>query len=521
MQRGLAEAIVRSPGPNQDLLSLGAGLLFWTWQTSPLDMPVAAMLTTLDKTLGFLSPDCRELLNKLKRRSTLPPGREQWLGLKEAGDSQAKALFMERALNGHGGQAWLDEMFEELIGLEDFDLADRLLGQASSGTDHQARLAAELAWHQGRTEKALALAESLANTPFAAFGAYLAGHLLASSGQARQGADVLARLWRAMPWHANLTLKLHDLANPPATLPLAGQRAAILVYTWNKARLAEQTLDSLFASRIGDNPVFVLDNGSSDHTPEVLAAKQEVYGQDRLRVIRLPVNIGAPAARNWLLSLPEVRGCRFAAFLDDDVILPPDWLDRLTQAALGHPECGTVGCAVRDAGHPHRLQSADYHIMPGPPGEKGGEDQEDRIRILNNCTGELDTGMFDYQRPCLSVSGCCHMLNLAALDQVGGFDVRFSPTQFDDLDRDMRSWLAGRPCFYDGGLKIGHVQRSSLRQARDLAAMAHVLGNKLKLEAKFDDQQLRAVIEGDLSLAWSDLLAKQAVLRHTFFRLQN
>ena len=48
----------------------------------------------------------------------------------------------------------------------------------------------------------------------------------------------------------------------------------------------------------------------------------------------------APAARNWLMHLPEVREACWAAYIDDDIHLPPDWLPRLGAAAARYPEAG-------------------------------------------------------------------------------------------------------------------------------------------------------------------------------------
>jgi len=170
-----------------------------------------------------------------------------------------------------------------------------------------------------------------------------------------------------------------------------------------------------------------------------------------------------------------------------------------------------VGCSIRDHEHPHALQSADYHLLHRLPGE-AGQEPGDRLRVFNNCTGTLDSGLFAYERPCLSVSGCCHLLDVSLLDSVGVFDVRFTPTQFDDLDRDIRSFLAGRPCLYAGHLSIDHVQRSSLRQASSPAQVAHILGNKIKLEAKYDDRQIDDMVKKNLEMVWRDLLTKQAAL---------
>jgi GT2 family glycosyltransferase len=505
-QWGLAEGIVRGAPGNQVLMSAAAGLLAWSWQQRPLYAPTLAMLLTLDGEQKFLSAENRSYLQSLKKRLRPLPPHDGWEDTKASGDSVALLAFLEQAVRGQNGTAWIGEAWDEIVRLSDRDKAASIIGAGAGESLLADRLLAELDYHHG-----LHPSTQLGSTPFAPWAAYMAGRLAALSGDYGHSASCWSPLLKAMPWNVNLTLLLHDAVRIPSFNDLPCEKAAILAYSWNKAELIAQTLESVFASNIGDNPVFVLDNGSSDDTPQALQAAMDRFGKDRLTVVTLPVNVGAPAARNWLLSLPEVRACRYAAFLDDDVILPGNWLAALLQAAARHPECGVVGCTIRDHEHPHRLQSADYHLLHRLPGEAGDEPGE-RLRVFNNCTGTLDAGLYAYERPCLSVSGCCHLLDLALLDSVGTFDVRFTPTQFDDLDRDIRCFLAGKPCLYTGRLAIDHVQRSSLRQASSPAQVAHILGNKIKLESKYDNAALDQMIAKNFEMAWRDLLQKQAGL---------
>jgi len=508
-QWGLAEGIVRGAPGNQVLISAAAGILSWSWQQRPLHAPTLALLITLDAQLGFLSSANRAYLLALKKRLRPLPQNAAWEDLSSGGDQTAIAAFLEQALAAQNGAAWLGEAWEQVVRLPDRDKAAALIAAGAGDPVLAARLLAELDTQHGVSPDSVDL--SGAASPFSPWQRYMAGRRAIRSGDRTAAARHWTPLQAAMPWHTNLTLLLWDALHIAPHAPLPQERAAILAYSWNKAELIVQTLESVFASDIGDNPVFVLDNGSTDETPQALRAARDRFGADRLHVVTLPVNVGAPAARNWLLSLPEVRACRFAAFLDDDVLLPRDWLAKLLNAALRHPECGTVGCSIRDHEHPHALQSADYHLLHRLPGE-AGQEPGDRLRVFNNCTGTLDSGLFAYERPCLSVSGCCHLLDVSLLDSVGVFDVRFTPTQFDDLDRDIRSFVAGPPCLYAGHLSIDHVQRSSLRQASSPAQVAHILGNKIKLEAKYDDRQIDDMVKKNLEMVWRDLLAKQAAL---------
>jgi len=487
-------------------MSAAAGLLSWSWQLRPLSAPALSLLLTLDGQAPFLSEEHHAFLLSLKKRLKPLPPNPLWEDAKATGEEDIMLSFLESALAGPSASAWLGEAWDEIVALPDRDRAAALITKGAGDPAIRERLTAELDLHHG-----------ILNVPgtisphFAPWHAYTAGSVAARSGDRARALSNWLPLLRAMPWSTNLILQTHDAATLPANGPLPDASTAILAYSWNKAELIVQTLESLFASDIGQNPVFVLDNGSTDETPQALAAARDRFGHERLHVVTLPVNVGAPAARNWLLSLPRVRECKYAAFLDDDVILPVNWLSALLHAAIRRPECGTVGCTIRDHAHPHRLQSADYHLLHRLPGEAGQEPGE-RIRVFNNCTGSLDAGHFAYERPCLSVSGCCHLLDLSLLEAVGTFDVRYTPTQFDDLDRDIRSFLAGKPCLYTGHLAIGHVQRSSMKQATSPAQVAHIQGNKIKLEAKYDDKEIDSMVAKNFEMVWRDLIEKQTAL---------
>ena len=521
-QWGLAEGIVRGAPGNQVLISAAAGILSWSWQERPLHAPTLALLLALDAQLGFLAPEQRTYLLSLKKRLRPLPPNPDWAAATASDDAKAVAAFLEQAVAGQNGPAWLGEAWDQIVRLPDRDQAASLVDMGAGDPVLASRLLAELDAHHGASNAAQEAAnagESMnavrsgeTSSPFAPWQRFMAGRNAFNSGDSSGAARLWTPLHAAMPWNVNLALLLWDAWNLPSEASLPRDRAAILAYSWNKAELIVQTLESVFASEIGDNPVIVLDNGSTDSTPDALRAVRDRFGEDRLHIVTLPVNVGAPAARNWLLSLPAVRACRFAAFLDDDVLLPRDWLSKLLNAALRHPECGAVGCSIRDHEHPHSLQSADYHLLHRLPGE-AGEEPGERLRVFNNCTGSLDYGVFAYERPCLSVSGCCHLLNVSLLDSVGDFDVRFTPTQFDDLDRDIRSFAAGRPCLYAGHLAVDHVQRSSLRQASSPAQVAHILGNKIKLEAKYDDKQIDAMVKKNFEMVWQDLLRKHSDLQ--------
>lgn len=331
-------------------------------------------------------------------------------------------------------------------------------------------------------------------------------------------------VWTHCPCHPNLLLALYELVFPPQAASPASPPPALLLYSWNKAAVLAQTLHSLQNTEANCCPVFVLDNGSSDDTAALLRGLRDQWGE-RLHCLHLPVNIGAPAARNWLLSLPEVRQHDDLVFLDDDLLLERGWLQSLQAVAAAHPKADTIGCHIIGHEAPYLTQCADFFLLPPHCGSPSFVDIQEHMRLHCSSVDSPASLLTRYTRPCLSVSGCCHWLRRHSLDSIGDFDIRFTPSQFDDAERDLRSILHGGQVLYTGLASVRHVQHSSLNQAHTRARVAHIFGNKLKLEFLYDAKKsarLRASLDPEVqrdlvrkmtrlaSLAASDLAPQDA-----------
>ncbi len=111
---------------------------------------------------------------------------------------------------------------------------------------------------------------------------------------------------------------------------------SIIIPTYNYARLLPRALDSVLGQWAADLELIVVDDGSQDDTPTVLAGYQQRYPQ--IQVLR-QVNAGAAAARNAGIRL----ACgRFALLLDADDALLPDALSQLRALLVRRPDVGLV-----------------------------------------------------------------------------------------------------------------------------------------------------------------------------------
>jgi GT2 family glycosyltransferase len=518
---GFLPGLFRLGAENPGCKNAALGMALWAFQAHPLAPNLAAWgVRGLKEGLTVGDAAARAML---AAASAAPlddsdtEAMDTWYELARQDDRSLILRFLAVVLGDPGkGLSWLGHVWQDCIhlGMPEIPAAALdLVPWPDAALPLRQRMEADRAFHCLPPDTALSVVEGLDPDIWGLWRAYAGGELLLRMGRKGEAKGPLTALWKAIPWHVNLTLKLFDLFNPPQPGdPADTDSVAVLVYSWNKADLLADTLDSLLASDIGQARVFALDNGSTDHTAEVLEKARQVFGPDRFHVETLPINVGAPAARNWLLSLDGVKSAKWAAFLDDDIVLPADWLLRLLGAAKGKDGLGAVGCRITAAFPPYGLQSADYNIFPTPPAPTRPGELPNRVQVFDNCAGSLDTGLFTYTRPCLSVSGCCHMVSLASIEKTGGFDLRYTPSQFDDLDRDLRAGLESMPALYVGDLAIRHVQHSSLAKSRTARQIGQVMGNKFKLDTKYSDEELIRLAQTNQALLWSDLGQKCAFL---------
>ncbi len=280
------------------------------------------------------------------------------------------------------------------------------------------------------------------------------------------------------PAQTPLYLKMHDLVNGIDCLSVESldrYAITILMYTFNKVDLFRQTVEGLAGTDIGQAQIIMLDNNCTDGTKEFLQTAHNLFPHNSVKVINLPTNIGAPAARNWLLAQPENEDVDLIAYLDDDVILPEDWLKRLVASLEAHPQAAVAGAKVINQGSPRTVQYV-YRYLDAVTDKK--------IKLTPHHGGEPDLGQFNFMRNCLSVMGCCHLFRQKALRDVGEFDVRFSPSQVDDIDHDILTAKKGYEVIYNGFIEVVHCQQAGKTAMKNRPAYGNVRGNDYKFALK-------------------------------------
>jgi glycosyltransferase involved in cell wall biosynthesis len=113
-------------------------------------------------------------------------------------------------------------------------------------------------------------------------------------------------------------------------------QVTVLLPVRNGSAHLQAALESIFAQTFTDFELLVIDDGSTDATPEILRAIKD----PRLRVVTNPQNIGLVPTLNRGLEL--ARG-EFVARQDHDDISLPERLEKQVNYLRSHPDCVLVG----------------------------------------------------------------------------------------------------------------------------------------------------------------------------------
>ncbi|NDV28432.1 glycosyltransferase [Desulfovibrio sp. JC010] len=500
---------------------LGVELLLAAYVSNPLDGNIAVQLAQVEGLLPLFPTAVASCLKAVSAGFNKPDNLSYFMRLAARRDDAKIRNYILSCLEKEPGNLfWVQQGLVHAGAFADFSFGLDILSGEFTAEIFPAINSAKAFFHYMNGDAAEALPLLMSSSDV--FGlnnmAHLAASITLKLGERETAVSILSGAVDGQPWRVSEALRLHDLACglDDKNVPLPGS-LAVLLYSFNKAAELDATLASLNDSELHGVKIFMLDNGSSDGTAEVITKWQPEFGEQMMR-IDLPVNVGAAAARNWLMKEPLVQECDFAVYLDDDVEVSPDWISRLGAAVEAYPEAGVWGCKVLDHAAPAVMQSVDLHLIQ-PAGDEGEGPEVDLAKIAPNpfrCSdlhlSLLDGGYFDFMRPCGSVTGCCHLFRTQKLLDNGGFSLFLSPSQYDDLEHDLRSCLKGEFPVYQGHLSILHRKRSGFASHTSAAQEGNALGNRYKMQAMHPRSEILQIMADEERLLQSDLEKKMQYL---------
>lgn len=214
-------------------------------------------------------------------------------------------------------------------------------------------------------------------------------------------------------------LKAPDVNHPPSF--------SVIVCTRNGSRTLEQCLYSLEQLCYPRFELIVVDDGSSDHTREIILAHPRArYLFQEPAGLSVARNLGADHATGEIL-----------AYTDDDCVVDRDWLTYLAMAFRDPAIAAAGGPNIPPP--PENLSQACVIAAPGGPAHV----------LLTDTTAE-------------HVPGCNLAVRKSAFTEVGGFLPKFHAAG-DDVDFCWRLMERGYTIGFHPGAMVWHYRRFSIK----------------------------------------------------------
>lgn len=222
---------------------------------------------------------------------------------------------------------------------------------------------------------------------------------------------------------------------------MSSYKATIQLCTYNRAALLERVLDACFEQTADSYEVVLVNDGSTDGTPAVIARAKE-RATCPFTVIEQP-NSGLAKGRN--AGIARASGERII-FIDDDVLPLPNFVEQHLHTHAAHPLAIVRGGAIN-------VESFDD--LPPP------------VWSIGNYSGNY------FWTTNVSVP-------LATIRAIGGFNEEFAEYGWEDIDVGLRLRFAGVKAVFNKRALVYHYKprpRSSnvekmIRQAQAQARTA-------------------------------------------------
>lgn len=188
---------------------------------------------------------------------------------------------------------------------------------------------------------------------------------------------------------------------------------SIIIPVFNKAAFTFQCIESLTEEiDFSEVEVIVVDNASTDETNNVLAHFQNV-----VHAVRNEENRGFVDACNQGAAV--ARG-KYLVFLNNDTVVLPGWLNGLTKTIAANPANGAVG---------------SMFLYPnGSIQEAGGIVWRNGEAHHYGWGSSPDDPQFNFAREVDYCSAASLLVRCEIFERLGGFDRRFAPAYYEDVD---------------------------------------------------------------------------------------
>ena len=216
---------------------------------------------------------------------------------------------------------------------------------------------------------------------------------------------------------------------------------AVVILNWNGLADTLAALDSLERCRMPEGwsrRIWVVDNGSSDGSPERIAAVWPA-----VEVVRLTENLRFAGGNNEGLRRSLAAGADLVMLLNNDTEADPGLLEHLILALEQDRAAGAAGPLIYFAAPSDRIWYAGGRCVPalGHASHRG-------LR-------RRDRGQYRAVEPTGYLTGCCLVARRETWERVGLLDERYH-IYAEDADWSLRARAAGYPLLFVPTARLWH-----------------------------------------------------------------
>lgn len=244
---------------------------------------------------------------------------------------------------------------------------------------------------------------------------------------------------------------------------------SIVVPVHDHAALTRRCLDAVLVDLPADCEVVVVDDASTDSTPQLL----DTYGE-AIRRLALPCNLGYAGACNEGAAAAKGEAL---LFLNNDTEPQHGWLQALDDYVEQHPAAAVVGAkllyptgAVQHAGVVIGQDGYPHNLYAGLPAEHPA---------------------VNHSRHLQAVTGACMLVGRVAFEEVGGFDTGFA-NSLEDVDLCLRIGAAGGEVHYCHEAVVTHLESASRGREDRFAKSVHLYRRRWRERVRRDDLAIYA-----------------------------
>jgi GT2 family glycosyltransferase len=236
----------------------------------------------------------------------------------------------------------------------------------------------------------------------------------------------------------------------------------IVIVSWNARADLQRCLDSLLSSPArADHEIVVVDNGSTDGAPEMVARRFP-----SVRLLGAGGNLGFAAANNL-----AIRGTasELVLLLNPDTIVQPHAIDRLVGRLRALPRAAAIGPLLLDeAGRPER----SFGPAPSPAGELWQKTAGWLWRqSLPGVKGWIQRET-RRERRVRWISGAAMLLRRADLERAGLLDERYF-LYWEDVDLCLSLGAQKREVWFTPAATIVHARGRSAAESGGASRTAY------------------------------------------------